>query len=143
MAKQYYIKKDPAVNGPNVEWVAINGREFYQLFTSPAGRGRYFIDMDDFMIEDGGAKGDIHDQGADTEAEAIASIARRALNTALNSLDPESYLIIDALILSPGDKSERDLASEFGISQNAVYKRKEKILKNLKFLVVKAEKSQQ
>lgn len=51
MAKQYYIKKDPAVSGPDVEWTAINGKEFYQFITSPAGRGRYFIDMDDFMIE--------------------------------------------------------------------------------------------
>lgn len=51
MAKQYYIKKNPTVDGPNVEWVAINGKEFYQMITSPAGKGRYFIDMDDFMIE--------------------------------------------------------------------------------------------
>ena len=51
MAKQYYIKKNPATSGPDVEWIAINGKEFYQLITSPAGRGRYFIDMDDFMIE--------------------------------------------------------------------------------------------
>ena len=34
-----------------VEWIAINGKEFYQLITSPAGKGRYFIDMDEFMIE--------------------------------------------------------------------------------------------
>lgn len=51
MAKQYYIKKNPATSGPDVEWIAINGKEFYQLITSPAGRGRYYIDMDDFMIE--------------------------------------------------------------------------------------------
>lgn len=51
MAKQYYIKKDPSASGPDIEWVAINGKEFYQLITSPAGKGRYFIDMDDFMIE--------------------------------------------------------------------------------------------
>lgn len=181
MAKQYYIKKDPAVSGPDIEWTALNGKEFYQLITSPAGKGRYFIDMDDFMIEaseteyaewrreknhsdylrkqekeiqmlslhtdmyseDGVSKEDIRDQGTDTEAEAIASIVRRALNTALNSLDPESYLIIDTLILSPGDKRERDLASEFGLSQKAINKRKKKILENLKKLVLKLEKSQQ
>jgi len=51
MAKQYYIKKAPTVDGPNVEWIAINGKEFYQLITSSAGKGRYFIDMEDFMIE--------------------------------------------------------------------------------------------
>ena len=51
MAKQYYIKKDPSVSGPDIEWLSINGKEFYQLVTSAAGRGRYFIDMDEFMIE--------------------------------------------------------------------------------------------
>lgn len=51
MAKQYYIKTNPAANGPDVEWIAINGKEFYQLITSPAGKGRCFIDMDEFMIE--------------------------------------------------------------------------------------------
>ena len=51
MAKQCYIKKDPAVSGPDIEWTALSGKEFYQLITSPAGKGRYFIDMDDFMIE--------------------------------------------------------------------------------------------
>ena len=51
MAKQYYIKKDPSVSGPDIEWLSINGKEFYKLVTSAAGRGRYFIDMDEFMIE--------------------------------------------------------------------------------------------
>lgn len=51
MAKQYYIKKDTTISGADIEWIAINGKEFYQLITSPAGKGRYFIDMDDFMIE--------------------------------------------------------------------------------------------
>ena len=51
MAKQYYIKKDPSTSGADIEWIAINGKDFYQLITSPAGKGRYFIDMDGFMIE--------------------------------------------------------------------------------------------
>lgn len=51
MAKQYYIRKDPAVSGPDIEWIALDGKEFYQFITSPAGRCRHFIDMDDFMIE--------------------------------------------------------------------------------------------
>ncbi len=51
MAKQYYIKKDPSASGTDIEWIAINGKDFYQLITSPAGKGRYFIDMDEFMIE--------------------------------------------------------------------------------------------
>ena len=51
MAKQYYIKRDPSAIGSDIEWTAINGKEFYQLLTSPAGKGRYFIEMDEFMIE--------------------------------------------------------------------------------------------
>ena len=73
----------------------------------------------------------------------MTSILQKALKEALNSLDSESYAIIDALILAQDRKSERDLASEFGLSQNAVHKRKNKILNNLKLLVVKAEKSSQ
>lgn len=51
MAKQYYIKRDPSASGADIEWITINGKDFYQLITSPAGKGRYFIDMDGFMIE--------------------------------------------------------------------------------------------
>lgn len=71
------------------------------------------------------------------------SIVRKALNEALCTLDDESFILIDALILGQNRKSERDLASEFGLSQKAINKRKHKILKNLKLLVLKTEKSQQ
>ena len=178
MAKQYYIKKDPSTFGPEIEWIAINGTEFYQLITSPAGKGRYFIDMDEFMIEateaeykdwrkeknhsdylreqeaqiqllplhdreDSGQGDFISDISASTEEQAMVSILRKVLKEAINSLDDESYTIIDALILAQDRKSERDLASEFGLSQKAINKRKQKILKNLKLLVLKTEKSQQ
>ncbi len=178
MAKQYYIKRDPSAIGSDIEWTAINGKEFYQLLTSPAGKGRYFIEMDEFMIEateaeykdwrkekdhsdylqaqesqvqllplcggENGSQGDlIPDMAASTEEQAMAAILRKALKEALNALDDESYTIIDALILAQDRKSERDLASEFGLSQNAVHKRKNKILKTLKLLVVKGEKSSQ
>ena len=178
MAKQYYIKKDPSASGADIEWIAINEKDFYQLITSPAGKGRYFIDMDEFMIEsteaeykdwrkekdhrdylheqesqvqllslygsENDSRGDlIPDMSASTEEQALASILRKALNEALSSLDKESYMIIDALILAQDRKSERDLASEYGLSQNAVHKRKKNILENLRLLVVKAEKSSQ
>lgn len=181
MAKQYYIKKDPSASDSDIEWIAINGKEFYQLITSPTGKGRYFIDMDDFIIEtseadykdwrkekdhsdylreqemniqvlslssdvfpeSGSGNEIVPDETTDTEEQAIASIARKALSVALGMLDAESYFLIDSLILSENRKSERDVASEFGLSQNAVNKRKNKILRNLKFLVVKAEKSSQ
>lgn len=40
-------------------------------------------------------------------------------------------------------KSERELALQFGLSQKGINKRKNKILKNLKSVVLKLEKSQQ
>ena len=178
MAKQYYIKKDPSTSGADIEWIAINGKDFYQLITSPAGKGRYFIDMDDFMIEateeeykdwrreknhsdylheqearvqllslhdseDGDQGCLVSDMAASTEEQAMASVVRKALCEALCSLDKESFLLIDALILAQDRKSERDLAAEFGLSQKAINKRKKKILRDLKFLVLKAGKSQQ
>ena len=178
MAKQYYIKKNPLSVGLDIEWIAINGEEFYQLITSPAGKGRYFIDMDEFMIEsteaeykdwrreknhsdyireqeaqvqflslhdnsDSSQRELISDMTASTEELAMDSIVRKALNEALCTLDDESFILIDALILGQNRKSERDLASEFGLSQKAINKRKHKILKNLKLLVLKTEKSQQ
>ena len=73
----------------------------------------------------------------------MKSIVRKALNEALSSLDEESYMIIDALILGHDRRSERDLAAEFGLSQKAINKRKQKTLKNLKLLVLKLEKSSQ
>lgn len=178
MAKQYYIKKDPSATGSDIEWAAINGKEFYKLITSPAGKGRYFIDMDEFIIESTKAEykdwrkeknhsdylreqeaqiqflplygsGDssqrelIPDTTTSTEEQATDSIVRKALNEALSTLDDESYILIDALILAQDRKSERELASEFGLSQKAINKRKQKILRNLKLLVLKTGKSQQ
>lgn len=49
MARQYFRKKDPSAQIP--EWIEMNGREFYRFTKSPEGRGRYFIDMDDVVIE--------------------------------------------------------------------------------------------
>ena len=91
----------------------------------------------------GNSEGILPDETANTEELAIKSIVQKALFAALSTLDAESYQLIDALILSDDQKSERELALEFGLSQNAVNKRKNKILKNLKILVVKLEKSQQ
>lgn len=49
MARQYFRKKDPSVQIP--EWIEMSGCEFYQFVTSPEGQGRYFIDLDDYVLE--------------------------------------------------------------------------------------------
>ena len=35
MAKKYFIWKDPACNGMDIEWVELNGRAFYDLLKKP------------------------------------------------------------------------------------------------------------
>ena len=85
----------------------------------------------------------VADAAQDVEAEAIRRVEIAALRTALSQLDPKSYQIIRALYSSADRKTERALAEAAGISQNAIHKQKEKILKILKNLVVKIQKSSQ
>lgn len=99
-----------------------------------------------YTIEDEhGCSGEevVRDDTQDVEAEVILRIEHNVLQTALYQLDEGSRLLIHALYLADERSTERDLAHKLGISQNAVNKRKKKILKKLKLLVVKIEKSQQ
>lgn len=99
-----------------------------------------------YTLEDGiGCNGEevILDEMTDVESEAIINININALRKALAWLDPESYLLIHDLYLADNRKTERSLADEFGLSQNAIHKRKKKILNRLKILVVKIQKSSQ
>lgn len=181
MAKQYYVKKNPDSTGADIEWNALTGQEFYRLITSPAGKGRYFIDMDNFMIEankeqyiewrrekdhsdylreqeEGHSVLSIYsdlsaetrngeeiipDTNTNVEAEALRAVEYSVLRTALGALDEKSYRLISALYSSEKEISERALATEMGLPQSTVNKRKKKILKNLKFVVVKLKKSSQ
>lgn len=85
----------------------------------------------------------VADETQDVENEVIMRMSAEAVRKALSQLDAMSYQLIHALYLSPQRKTERELAQDLGISQNAVNKQKKKILKTLKFLVVKIQKSQQ
>ena len=51
MARRYFRKKDPAAQESNPEWIEMSGQEFYRFITSPEGRGCFFIDMEDVVIE--------------------------------------------------------------------------------------------
>lgn len=97
------------------------------------------------LEDDIGCNGEevILDELMDVESEAIININTNALRKALAWLDPESYLLIYDLYLADNRKTERSLADEFGLSQNAIHKRKKKILNRLKILVVKIQKSSQ
>ena len=49
--KIYLVKKEPL--GPQTEnnWKQLTGREFHEFITSPEGKGRYFIKMEDDFNE--------------------------------------------------------------------------------------------
>lgn len=51
MDKRYYRKSDPTQTGERIVWVEMTGREYYRFITDPANRGRFFIDMDDVVLE--------------------------------------------------------------------------------------------
>lgn len=46
MKRQFYIR-----NATDGHWQKVNGREFYDIVHSPAGQGRYFIDLDGIVFE--------------------------------------------------------------------------------------------
>lgn len=97
----------------------------------------------DLAQEGKGGEELVADPAIDVELSAMASIRQEALRTALHHLDCQSFHLIYSLYISLSKKTERELAAEIGISQQAIHKRKEKILSQLKFLVVKCEKSPQ
>lgn len=179
MHKRYFRKKDPACKPEDIEWIEMSGKEFYQFVTSPEGDGRYFIDINDVVLEttkeearihraekdrsdylrgqekkhiilslqrleeDGYSDAVLEDKLRNVESDAIALVGTVELMAALNQLDAESYSLIYSLYLDVEKKTERQMASILGISQAAINKRKKKILKRLKFLVIKIQKSSQ
>lgn len=181
MGRQYFRKANPAGTDQDVQWIEMNGREFYQFIMSPEGQGRYFVDLEDYIIEasksqyeewrrekdhsdylaehgadvpilslyseaineNGNGEDVVADHEVNVEESAFRSIRLKALRLALSQLDPASYLLIRSLYLEVPRKTERALAKELGVSQNAVNKQKKKVFRHLKFLVVKFEKSSQ
>lgn len=85
----------------------------------------------------------IPDPSTDVELQAIGHVEQDALIAALHQLDYSSFYLIYSLYLTLEKKTECELAAEIGISQQAVHSRKEKILRKLKFLVVKSGKNRQ
>lgn len=51
MERRYYRKKDPSVQGTDIRWIEMNGLEFCDFVASPEGKDRYFIDLDEYVIE--------------------------------------------------------------------------------------------
>lgn len=73
---------------------------------------------------------DMEDERSDVEAIVLNRTMSNQLHKAIESLEEnEQYLIIQLFFL---ERTERELASEFGISQNAVNKQRRRILNKLK-----------
>lgn len=96
----------------------------------------------DIMTECGSGEELLRDP-VDLEEKTMMKFRCQALQAALAELDSEDDYLLQRLYFAENKASERDLAAELGVSQPAVHKRKNKILKNLKLLVIKSEKSQQ
>lgn len=181
MYTRYFRKKDSLCKPETVEWIEMNGEEYYQFITDPKNKDRHFVDMGDVVLEAtageardyktemnhnyyirtwesgwstvslyavegaNGCSGEevAVDETQDVEAEVLMRLDSAAVRMALNQLDEASYQLIYALYLARERKTERELAQILGVSQNAVNKQKKKIIKTLKFLVVKFQKSQQ
>lgn len=97
----------------------------------------------DLTKEDKEKEEQVSDPTVDVEYSAMENIRQNALLAALRHLDYQSFYLIYSLYLARHTKTEHELAKEVGISQQAVHKRKRKILSDLKFLVVKLEKNPQ
>jgi len=72
------------------------------------------------------------DENADVENLGISSIDIETLHKALASLSKEEFELINMLYLTKEPLTRRQVGELLGVSQNAIYKRKQSILKKLK-----------
>lgn len=86
------------------------------------------------MCKDDCASGEelIADDNCDIENEVLHNMNLEKLRKALRTLSKDEMLLINALFLSNEPVTEKELAEVFGISQQAVHKRKKAVLLKLK-----------
>ena len=65
MYKRYFRKKDPNCPVDKIEWIEMTGIEYYHFITAPENKNRYFIDMDDVVLE--GTKDEAREQRAEKD----------------------------------------------------------------------------
>lgn len=51
MSKRYFRKKDPNCKAEDTEWIEMTGREYYCFVRRPENKKRFFIDMEDIVLE--------------------------------------------------------------------------------------------
>jgi len=162
------------------ERVKVTGAQFHALVNSPDGAGRYFMHLDNIVIEcseeeykkwkaaknhsdylwgfesgaavvpldavlsaDGGSDdGEVDevitgqdvtaDENHNTEKMAFDNIEIESLRAAVSTLPGEDKWLIERLFLGDRRVAQREIAATLGISQQAVAKRKAKVLATLK-----------
>ena len=174
MKKTYWVKKNP---NNETEWIEMTGKEFYDFITSPAGKGRYFIDFGIYKIEATqeqyrqwkreanhrtylqGFEDEVlilsleklaenenndsfydevtADSSVNIEDEIIDVMDLELLSKAIQSLPDDERKLLEELYLRDMPKTEQEIATETGVRQQAVNKKKNKIIKKLKMMVVK------
>lgn len=51
MSKKYFRKKNPNCSTSEVEWIEMTGQEFFCFVHSPECQGRFFMDLEDYVLE--------------------------------------------------------------------------------------------
>ena len=51
MPRRFFRKKNPFAHDTDDTWIEMNGNEFCKFVSSPEGKGRYFIELDEYVIE--------------------------------------------------------------------------------------------
>ena len=52
MSNKYLVWKDASCNGQNIEWIDMNGTDFFHFLNSDEGKDRYFILLDNDVCPD-------------------------------------------------------------------------------------------
>ena len=52
MSKKYFVWKDPACGGINIEWLEITGKEFYSMMKLPENKERRFVRLGNEVCKD-------------------------------------------------------------------------------------------
>ena len=52
MSRKYYVWKNPACGGVNIQWVELTGKEFYAMVNQPENKNRRFIRLGKESLDD-------------------------------------------------------------------------------------------
>ena len=125
------------VEVPSEQVRAIRKDERHKQYLSDCRNASGFIVVsiyDTEMCREDCSSGEelIADANCDIESEVLHNINLEKLRKALRTLSKEEMLLINALFLSDEPVTEKELAEVFGISQQAIHKRKKAVLLKLK-----------